>query len=393
MPSAAHRAALALALVATGVGVLGCGDDPTGEKAGASKFAVYLGVPTRGPWGPQGLAISAGAELGLADSGGGAGAFSLRLSERDVTDDDGIAVGVAGAAREAGVVLRDAGAIGAISGLSAVSVREFGLLAAQTGVSFVDASGDDVRESQADLQPRGRRSYIDLSPTDAAVQRGLADRAEAAGCRRTVVADARSAAAGPAYDLSALRPVASAHATSWTDAGLRKRVAGALTGRTDCLVLSGDPSGGEPAGLLRSLGTRLKGRTVLLSRGAASQATARLVREEGLKAEAVVDDVVPDATPEGRRIDALYLRKHHTPAPVGVISGWRSVKLVLRGLGAAGAKGNRRDGVVAAFVKVPVPGPPAQGRQNADGTITTPALSVARAESYGWRAVRAIDSR
>jgi hypothetical protein len=225
------------------------------------------------------------------------------------------------------------------------------------------------------------------------VRRGVIARVRAADCARPVVADARAAVAGTPYDLSALRPAASARASSWTDPGLRRTVARGLTRRADCLVLTGDPSGGDPAELLDTLGDALDGRRLIVSRGAASQGVALLAHRRGLTAEAVVDDGVPGASAEGRRVDALYRRVYRTPAPVGALAGWRSIKLLLRGVAAAGPRGNRRDGVVDGLVRSAVPGPPAEGRQNADGSITTPQLSVARPEAYGWRAVSALDPR
>jgi hypothetical protein len=336
--------------------------------------------------------VANGVRLGLADSGGGAGALSLRASERDTTDDDGVTVGIAGASREAGVVLRDSGAVAAISGVSAITVRQYGVLANQTGVAFVAATGDDVGTASADLDPRGSRSEVLLPPTDAAVRDGIVDRVRAAGCERTVVADARARTAGAAYDLSDLRPAATARATTWSDAALRRTLDDAVRGRTDCVVLTGDPSAGDPVGVLRALGTRMEGRRLFLSRGAASQAVASFVRSAGYATEAVVDDPVPGATAEGRRIDELYRRYFATPAPVGALSGFRAIKLQLRALAAAGAKGNRRDGVRAGLLRSAVPGPPAEGGQEPDGRAAVPALSVARAESYGWRAVRALDT-
>lgn len=393
MTRAVRRAALGLVLTSACVGAAGCGDDPTGEKAGATKVAVYVGVPLRGPWGPQGAAVARGVELGLAEGGGGAGGISLRLSERDTTDDDGIAVSDAGAAREGGVLIRDSGAVAAISGVSAATTREYGLAAGQTGIAFVEANGDDATGTRADLEPRGSRSSVDLAPTDAAVRAGVVERVRAAGCERPVVADARAKDAGAPYDLTAVRPAASARATSWADAGLRRTVTGAVGARTDCLVLTGDPSAGDPVSLLRALGDRLDDVAVIVSRGAASQAVALHARAEGLTAEAVVDDGVPTATAGGRRIDGLYRRIYGTPAPVGALSGYRAVTLQLRALAAAGARGNRRDGLRGGLLRSAVPGPPAEGRQLPDGRVTTPALSVARPEPYGWRAVEALDAR
>lgn len=392
MTRAPRGAALALALAASGLGLAACGDDPTGEKAGATKVAVYVGVPLRGPWGPQGAAIARGVELGLADAGGGAGGLSLRLSERDATDDDGVVVGAAGASREGGIIIRDSGAVAAISGVSATTVRQYGLAAGQTGISFVAATGDDVAGSDDDRRPRAARSSVALPPADAAVRAGIVERVRAARCERTVAVDARPAGAGTPYDLDAVRPVASGRATSWADAALRRTVDRAVRDRADCIVLTGDPSAGEPAGLLRSLGGRLEDQTVIVSRGAASQTVALLTHERGLRAEAVVDDGVPGDSAEGRKVDALYRRVYDTPAPVGALSGWRAIRLQLRALGAAGAKGNRRDGVRAGLLRSAVPGPPADGRQLPDGRITNPALSVARPEAYGWRAVQALDA-
>src|SRR4051794_35617128 len=128
MPRAVRRAAWGLAVTAATVGLAGCGGDPTGEQAYDTKVAVYVGVPLGGPWGDAGQAITRGTVLGLADSKGGAGDFSVRLSLRDVTDDDLDTVGIQGASREAGNALRDVGAIGVIGGLDPTASRQLQLL-------------------------------------------------------------------------------------------------------------------------------------------------------------------------------------------------------------------------------------------------------------------------
>jgi hypothetical protein len=179
---------------------------------------------------------------------------------------------------------------------------------------------------------------------------------------------------------------------SYADPALVSGLRGALDEGADCVVVAGEPTAGDPARLLRAVLPELKGTTILLSRGAASQGTAALARSADLRMEAVVDDGVPGATEEGRRIDAAYSEVHGTPAPVGVLAGWRGMKLMLRAINEAGPKGNRRDGVSDALVRVAVPGPPAEGRQKPDGTVTTPTVSLARPEAYGWRAVRALDA-
>lgn len=392
MRRAARRVALGLSLSALVAGAAGCGDDPTGEKAYETKVAVYVGIPTRGPWGMQGQLLARGAELALADSGGGAGPFSVRLSERDVTDDDGRTVGVAGASREAGNFLRDGGTVGVITGLSPVTVRSFALTAAQTGAAFVSVSGDQVDATPDDLNPRGRRLSVGLAPGDAAIARGIAGRADAASCRSAVLVVAPDADGGALRGAPGLDPKTTVHGASYADPALVSGLRGALDDGADCVVVAGEPTAGDPARLLRAVLPELKGTTILLSRGAASQGAAALARSADLRMEAVVDDGVPDATEEGRRIDAAYSAVHGTPAPVGVLAGWRGMKLMLRAINEAGPKGNRRDGVSDALVRVAVPGPPAEGRQKPDGTVTTPTVSLARPEAYGWRAVRALDA-
>lgn len=392
MRRAARRVALGLSLSALVAGAAGCGDDPTGEKAYETKVAVYVGVPTRGPWGMQGQLLARGVELALADSGGGAGPFSVRLSERDVTDDDGRTVGVAGASREAGNFLRDNGTVGVLTGLSPVTVRSFGLTANQTGAAFVSVSGDQVDASPADLSPRGRRLSVGLAASDAAVARGLAERAAAARCRSTVLVVAPGTGVDAPRHAGGLDPRTTVRGSSYADPQLVSGLRDALADGADCVVVTGEPTAGDPARLLRTVLPELRGTTILLSRGAASQGAAALARSADLDVEAVVDDGVPDATAEGRRIDAAYRRVHGTPAPVGVLAGWRGMKLMLRAIGEAGAKGNRRDGVADALVRVSVPGPPAEGAQRPDGTVTTPTVSLARPEAYGWRAVRALDA-
>lgn len=392
MTPAVRRAAWGLAAGVATVGLAGCGGDPTGEQAYDTKVAVYVGVPLGGPWGDAGQAIGRGAVLGLADAKGGAGDFSVRLSLRDVTDDDLNTVGKQGAAREAGNALRDVGVIGLIGGLDPTSGRQLQLLGNQTGIGFVAASGDQIAASEADLSPRSKRMAVQLSAPDAAVASAIVDRSRAADCGRTTLISVPDAGVGRALAADGLEPATTLRATSYRDPRLASGLERALRADSDCLVVAGQPSGGDPAKLLASVSDLLDGVTVILSRGAASPATARLVRDANLTAEAVVDDAAANTNDETRAIDAKYREVYGTPAPVGVMAGWRSIKLMLRAVTDAGAGGNRRDAVSAALVAAPVPGPPTAATQDDDGTISPITLSLARAEPYGWRAVRGLDA-
>ncbi|MBF6620122.1 MAG: hypothetical protein ITG02_07810 [Patulibacter sp.] len=393
MPRAARRAAWGLALTAATVGLAGCGGDPTGEQAYDTKVAVYVGVPLGGPWGDAGQAITRGAVLGLADSKGGAGDFSVRLSLRDVTDDDDLqTVGIQGASREAGNALRDVGAVGVVGGLDPTASRQLQLLGNQTGLGYVSASGDQIAASADDLSPRQRRMAVQLGAPDAAVATAIVGRARAADCRRTTLVSVPDAGVGSALVASELDPATTLRASSFRDSELATDLARALRANSDCVVVAGQPSGGDPYDLLEPLTNELADVTLILSRGAASPRTARLVRAADLTAEAVVDEAAADATDETRAIDAKHREIYGTPAPVGVMAGWRGIKLMLRAIADAGPGGNRRDAVSEALVAAPVPGPPTDATQNDDGTITPVAVSLARAEPYGWRAIRALDS-
>lgn len=391
-----------LALGATLLGVAGCGDDPAGEQAFDTKIALYVGVPLRGPWGQQGQAIMNGARLAIADSGGGAGTYSVRLTIRDVTDDNGVDVGAQGASREAGTALRDQGAIAMVGGLGPVSVRQLALLGGQTGLSFVSASGDQVDDSTADLSPRGRRLFVELAARDRAIADQLAVRAQAAGCRRTTLLavgyGARRTAALQSQLGARTTTVDGGRFTLRTDPRAVDPALVATTRRAlrrdrGCVVVAAEPSAGDPAVLLRPLAGQLRGRTLLLTRGAASQGVADLARSAGIDAQAIVDDLAADSDAETRRIDRLWRATYRTPLPVGAIAGWRSVKLVLRAVAAAGGRGNWRRDVADALVKVPVPGPPAEGRQNPDGTVTPAPVGLARPMAAGWRVVENLSDR
>lgn len=392
MTPAVRRAAWGLAAVVATVGLAGCGGDPTGEQAYDTKVAVYVGVPLGGPWGDAGQAITRGTVLGLADSKGGAGDFSVRLSLRDVTNDDLKTVGKQGAAREAGNALRDVGVIGLIGGLDPSSGRQLQLLGNQTGIGFVAASGDQIAASESDLSPRSTRMAVQLGAPDAAVASAIVDRVRAADCRRTTLVSVPDAGVARALAADGLEPTTTLRAASYGDPRLASGLERALRADSDCLVVAGQPSGGDPVTLLRPVADLLDGTTVILSRGAASPATAALVRDADLTAEAVVDEAAANATDETRAIDAKYREIYGTPAPVGVMSGWRSIKLMLRAVADAGAGGNRRDAVSAALVAAPVPGPPSDATQNDDGTISPVTVSLARAEPYGWRAFRALST-
>jgi len=150
MTPAVRRTACGLAAAVAAVGLAGCGGDPTGEQAYDTKVAVYVGVPLGGPWGDAGQAISRGTVLGLADAKGGAGDFSVRLSLRDVTDDDLKTVGKQGAAREAGNALRDVGVIGLIGGVVGLLLG-IGLAAGLRGV--LDATGAELPSGDLVVEP------------------------------------------------------------------------------------------------------------------------------------------------------------------------------------------------------------------------------------------------
>ncbi len=392
MGGAVRRAAWGLAATAAAVVVAGCGGDPTGEQAYDTKVAVYIGVPLGGPWGDAGQAITRGAVLGLADARGGAGDFSVRLSLRDVTDDDLSTVGTQGASREAGNALRDVGVVGMIAGLDPTASRQMQLLGNQTGIGFVAASGDQIATSAEELSPRARRMAVQLGATDAAVATAILTRVEAADCSRTTLVAVPDSGVAALLAEDGLEPTTTLRADSFRDPELATGLSRALRANSDCVVVAGQPSGGDPFNLLEPLADELEDTTLILSRGAASPRTAALIRSAGLTAEAVVDEAAANANAETRAIDAEHREVYGTPAPVGVMAGWRSIKLMLRAVGDAGAGGNRRDSVSRALVEAPVPGPPTDATQNDDGTITPDTVSLARAEPYGWRAFRALDA-
>jgi hypothetical protein len=128
---------------------------------------------------------------------------------------------------------------------------------------------------------------------------------------------------------------------------------------------------------------------MLLTRGAASPALARLAAEQGIEAEAIVDGVAAGDDAESRKIDRAYREVFGGPAPIGVQAGWRATKLLLRAIGAA-RRGNWRSDVAAALVRVPVPGPPAEGRQSRDGEASPAPVALAVPDGGAWRVTRTL---
>jgi len=387
----AVRLGAALATSALLAGAAGCGGDPGGEEAFDTKVAVYVGVPLRGPWGERGQAIRDGAKLAIAQAGGGVGSFSVRLSFQDVTDPvDARRLSAQGAATVAGTALRDQGSVAMIGGLDPVSLREQLLLSAQTGLSFVSASGDRPTASEADLSPRGRRLFVDLAADQSAIAAQVGARVR--GCSRIVqitagLSSERRRALARALPARGVREVLLE--------GFRGRPAIDAVGRAlrrapDCLVLAAEPAAGDPVEVLEPVARRLRGTRIVATRGAASPTLAQLARRERLTAEAVVDEAAAGDDAEGRRIDALHRRWYGTPAPVGVQPGWRAVRLILRAVAAAGDRGNWRNAVAAQLVHARIPGPPAEGRQHPDGHVDPAPVGLARPEPYGWRVVRTL---
>jgi branched-chain amino acid transport system substrate-binding protein len=159
------------AILATALG--GCSLGNAGEGSGGGRLSVYVSVPTRGPVGVHGRAISEGAELALRQSGRGAPPPSLHVRD-DTRGGRWSPPAVADAARRA---TSDSAAIAYIgefeSGATRVSLpitneaRMVQVSPASTALDLVSPApgSDEVPEL---VQPSGERTFGRVIPDDEA---------------------------------------------------------------------------------------------------------------------------------------------------------------------------------------------------------------------------------
>ena len=191
MPERRRSWVRATAAVLVAAVLAGCGDTATTPSDDA-ELTVYVSVPLRGLFAPDGRDVADGASLALGEAGGEAGGVSIRLR---TFDDAGAGRETlptpARAAANARVATQDSTAIAYLGELSSGATRaslpitnEARLLHVSPGAGATDlvapfAGSDDVPETQ----PSGERTFGRVIPSDEIQGAAAAAWAERIGAR------------------------------------------------------------------------------------------------------------------------------------------------------------------------------------------------------------------
>lgn len=351
--AAARRVcAAALAALALGGSVSGCGADPA-DAGGA--LTIYSLLPLAGERAAMARDVGDGEKLALAQAGGRVG--GLTLSFRVVGDvaPDGRATAVAAAAA-AQLAVRDATIIAAIGDLTApatavtapvlnaAGVLQVSPATTDAGLAGPTAAADAGRLGR--LEPSGRRSFARVIGSDASQARAAAALARRARCHGLTVV----AGTAPAErSLAAL--VARA-------AGARLRPAGAPPPRRagSCAFLALASPGATAAAAFRAAHRAAPRATLLGPAALVAPAFAAALGPAAPATRLVSPAPDPGALgARGRRFAAAFERElGRRPGPYAML-GYDAMRSVIASIRRAGARGDNRRAVIDAYLGKPRP--------------------------------------
>jgi branched-chain amino acid transport system substrate-binding protein len=187
----------ALALLACAALIAGClgddGDEPETQPIRGNVLTVYSSRPTDGPSAAIGRAVAAGQRQALADAGGRAGRYRVRLEELSASKPDSGNWDPGQVSENASLAAKDPRVIAYLGelnlGASAVSVpvtNDAGLLQVSPGDGLASLTQTPPRSAAGPERyfPSGHRSFLRLVPDDLAQARLIVERMVALGVER-----------------------------------------------------------------------------------------------------------------------------------------------------------------------------------------------------------------
>jgi branched-chain amino acid transport system substrate-binding protein len=187
-------ALLVVACAAAPSGCLGDEDEPAREQPiPGDRLTIYTSSPTEGPSAATARAVTAGQRQALADAGGRAGRYRVRLLHLSSSKPDAGNWDPGQVSENASHAAADARAVAYLGelnlGASAVSVpvtNEAGLLQVSPGDGLASLTDEPPRSAAGPERyyPSGRRSFLRLVPDDQQAARLIVDRMEALGVER-----------------------------------------------------------------------------------------------------------------------------------------------------------------------------------------------------------------
>lgn len=341
----------------------GCaGGDGSGEEGSripGRTLTVYASLPRHGDSARRADAVAAGQRLALADAGGRAAGYRVRLVELDSSDPEAGGWDPAAVEANAGRAADDPTAIAYLGELdlggSAISVpvtNEAGILQVSPGdglTSLTRVQPGIARVPPERYYPSGRRTFVRLVPADLLQATALVSRARAAGARSVAILHddhvfGRNLAVqlGAAAKRRALAVISAREVRRSDDGyeGVGRRLA---EEGPDAVVYAGR-TGVVAAPLLADLARALPGTPLLAASGVANPAFA------GADGPAVLllTPVRPARTypAAGRRVLRRLAAQRGGEVPADALYGYEAMRLVLDAIVRAGA--GDRAGVVRA---------------------------------------------
>ncbi len=348
---------------ALGLLVAGCGGAQPATTVPPDRLTVYSALPLHGPGSERSRDVVDGERLALEAAGGRAGGFAVRLRSIDDAAPPGGSQPAAtlDAARaavkdpQAIAYLADFDAAGTALSLPTTNAQQ--VLQVSPGTTYDGFTGGDGSSAgePEKYEPSGRRTFGRIAPPDAVQARVIAGLMAEQACRRVAVLRAPSAFDASLAALVAdalarrrirvvvaeqVRPDPGAHLRAAQDV----RQAGA-----DCATFAGTVAD-APRALLRTLYGADPTLRIVAPMALADQQLAR-----GLGAAAAVTTIVGPARP-GARFAAAFARRFGRPPGPWAAYGHDAMRGVLRAIARAGARGNDRRAVIAAYLAMPAPG-------------------------------------
>lgn len=373
-------AALALAIPAFVMGMVGCADnrestpsDGAGTPAVGigseprSRVKVYSSLPLQGSSRGRSNAIVGGIKLALEEAGGKAGSVAVVYESLDDSTSPATGWQPDQVASNARTVAQDNQAIAYIgdldSGATQVSLpilNTVGLAQISPGSTYVGLTVDEPGATQgepAKYRPSGAKSLVRIVPRDTIQAAALVSQATSDRCTRIAIANDRGtygAGLRRLVELEASQAGATVvadtpiedGATDFRDFASELEAVGA-----DCFIFAGDTSDAAVR-LFEDVAAKLPDARLYGGDGVCESAFTD--PEKGISARVAERFVCTVATPDldssvaGRRFAAAFAAKYGDgPRDPYAVYGFEAMQLVLDSIEASGAAGTTRDGFLA----------------------------------------------
>jgi branched-chain amino acid transport system substrate-binding protein len=393
----APTVALAVALVAMGLLLAGCGgggDNST--TTGSSVLTVYSSLPLQGPTAAESRAVLNGEKLALIEQDGRIGDLTVKLVALDDATAQRQGWDPGQTSRNARRAVQDRSAIAYLgesdSGATAISLpilNSDSLLQVSplsTYVGLTKTAGADKGEPEK-YYPSGKRTFGRVVPADDVQAAAQLEWQAQDGCTRPFVLDDRSFDGRGIADevrrqaVQDGRPVAG-DASVAGESDIGDAVKAVTDSGADCVFFGGTQQSWTAA-LLTALHRALPEGRIYASAELATDQFVRTVPPAVQGSLRLTSPVLPTRVhpPAAAAFEASYRRTFRESAPPQAIYGYEAMKTILVSINNARGKGNDRDAVRRQFFRI-------RGRESVLGPYSIDADGDTTIDDYGLYEVR-----